>query len=113
MFENHGGQGENMSDTIELLNAIGQNATLRHASVDELALILEQAEASEALKSAVAAGDSSLLSDEFGHKPNRVPQITNAPGHEEDEPDHDGDDKPPHPSDPGHSPPHKRTPRKR
>lgn len=98
-----------MSDTIELLEAIGQNATLRHASVDELAPILEQAKASAALKSAVAAGDSSLLSEEFGHKPNRTPQISNAPGHEE-EPDHDGDDKPPHPSDPGHSPPHKRTP---
>ncbi|WP_082547453.1 hypothetical protein [Rhodanobacter sp. Soil772] len=101
-----------MSDTIELLEAIGRNATLRHASVDELASILEQAKASEALKSAVAAGDSSLLSEEFGHQPNRVPQITNAPGHEEDEPDHDGDDKPHRPPDPGHSPPHKRTPHK-
>ena len=100
-----------MSDTIALLEAIGQNATLRHASVDELAPILEQAKASAALKSAVAAGDSSLLSEEFGHQPNRVPQISNAPGHEEDEPDHD-DDKPHRQPDPGHSPPHKRTPHK-
>lgn len=96
-----------MSDTIDLLNAIGQNATLRHASADELAPILEQAKASEALKSAVAAGDSSLLFEELGHKPNHAPQITNAPGHEEDEPDHDGDDKPTHPSEPDHHTPHK------
>jgi hypothetical protein len=101
-----------MSDTIELLEAIGRNAALRHASADELAPMLEQAKASEALRSAVAAGDSLLLSEEFGHKPNRVPQITNAPGHEEDEPDHDGDDKPHRQPDPGHSPPHKRTPHK-
>lgn len=101
-----------MSDTIELLNAIGQNATLRHASADELAPILELAKASEALKSAVAAGDSSLLFEELGHKPNYVPQITNIPGHEEDEQDDDGDDKPRHPSEPDHSTPHKHTPHK-
>ena len=101
-----------MSDTIELLEAIGQNAALRHASADELAPILEQAKASAALKSAVAAGNSALLSKEFGHKPNQAPQITNVPGHEEHEPDHDGDDKPHHPSEPCHSPPHKHTPLK-
>ncbi|MFC5579883.1 hypothetical protein [Rhodanobacter terrae] len=101
-----------MSDTIELLEAIGRNATLRHASADELAPILEQAKASAALKSAVAAGDSSLLSEEFGHKPNHSPQISNSPGHEEDEPDHDDDDKPHHPSEPGHGASHKHTPHK-
>lgn len=101
-----------MSDTIELLEAIGRNATLRHASADELAPILEQAKASAALKSAVAAGNSAPLSEEFGHKPNQVPQITNAPGHEEEEPDHDGDDKPTRPPEPGHGTPHKHTPRK-
>jgi hypothetical protein len=101
-----------MSDTIDLLEAIGQDATLRHASAAELVPILEQAKASEALKSAVAAGDSSLLSEEFGHQPNRSPQIANAPGHEEDGPDHDGDDRPHRPSDPGHSPPHTPFPHK-
>lgn len=94
-----------MSDTIELLETIGQNAALRHASADELAPMLEQAKASETLKSAVAAGDSSLLTEEFGHKPNKTPQISNTPGHEEDEPDHDGDDKPHHPPEPGHRKP--------
>jgi hypothetical protein len=101
-----------MSDTIELLEAIGQDATLRHASADELAPVLEQAKASAALKSAVAAGDSSLLFEELGHKPNHSPQISNAPGHEEDEPDDDDDDKPHRPSEPGHSPPHRHTPHK-
>src|SRR3546814_20233048 len=76
--------GENMSDTIELLETIGQNAALRHASADELAPMLEQAKASETLKSAVASGDSSLLTEEFGHKPNKTPQISNTPGHEEE-----------------------------
>ncbi|MGB5939157.1 MAG: hypothetical protein WBG81_06990 [Rhodanobacter sp.] len=101
-----------MSDTIELLEAIGQNAALRHASADKLAPMLEQAEASVALQAAVAAGDSSLLSGEFGHKLNQVPQITNIPGHEEDEPDDDGDDKPHRPSEPGHTAPHKHSPHK-
>lgn len=94
-----------MSDTIELLETIGRNAALRHASADELAPMLEQAQASEALRSAAAAGDSSLLSKEFGHKPNKAPQISNTPGHEEDEPDHDGDDKPHHPPEPDHHKP--------
>ncbi|MBQ4854076.1 hypothetical protein IMW82_05260 [Rhodanobacter sp. B2A1Ga4] len=94
-----------MSDTIELLETIGQNAALRHASADELAPVLEQAMASGALRAAVAAGDSSLLFKEFGHQPNKAPQITNAPGHEEDEPDHDGDDKPHHPPEPDHRKP--------
>lgn len=98
-----------MSDTIELLNAIGRDAALRHAPVEGLAPFLEQAKASAALKAAVAAGDSSLLFEELGCKPNHSPQITNAPGHEEDEPDHDGDDEPPHPTArPDHRTPHER-----
>jgi hypothetical protein len=101
-----------MSDTVELLETIGQNAALRHAAADELAPMFEQAEASAALKDAVAAGDSSLLSEEFGHKLNQAPQITHIPGHEEDEPDDDGDDKPHRPSEPGHTAPHKHSPHK-
>ncbi|EIL96812.1 hypothetical protein RHOFW104T7_06190 [Rhodanobacter thiooxydans] len=100
-----------MPDTIELLETIGQNAALRHASAHELAPMLEQAKASEALRSAIAAGDSSLLSREFGHKANKAPQISNAPGHEEDEPVHDdngdGDDEPRHPLEPDRHKPRK------
>lgn len=96
-----------MPDTIELLETIGQSAALRHASANQLARMLEQAKASEALRSAVAAGDSSLLSSEFGHQLNKAPQISNAPGHEEDEPDHDGDDEPRHPLEPERHKPRK------
>jgi hypothetical protein len=108
MLEDHRNREKHMSDTIELLEAIGRNASLRHACAEELAPILEQAKASEALKSAIAAGDSSLLASELGHKPNRTPQISNAPGHEEDEPGRDRDgDKPRHPPEPDHRTPHK------
>jgi hypothetical protein len=80
-----------MSDTIDLLDAIGQDASLRHASADDLSLVLERANASEALKAAVAAADSSLLSAELGPKPTQAPQISNSPGHEEEEEPGDDD----------------------
>ncbi|MGC1550335.1 MAG: hypothetical protein WA777_17585 [Rhodanobacter sp.] len=93
-----------MSDTIELLEAIGTNAALRHASPEELAHTLAQADASDGLKAAALSGDSSLLSAELGHKPMQVPQDTHSPSHEE--PDHDhGEDDPGQPSKPDHSEP--------
>ncbi|ULU27756.1 hypothetical protein [Dyella terrae] len=55
-----------MTDTMELLEAIGQDATLRHASADALGDVLDAAEASDALKAAVASGDSAWLAQEFG-----------------------------------------------
>ncbi|TPG08184.1 hypothetical protein EAH75_00700 [Rhodanobacter glycinis] len=88
-----------MSDTIELLSTIGQDASLRHASAEELAPILEQANASEALKAAVAAGNSSLLSEELGNKPRFEPQIVHSPGHEDEESDQ-GDADSSQPSEP-------------
>ena len=81
-----------MSDTIELLETIGQNAALRHASAETLAHALEHTQTSEALKAAIASGDSYLLFEELGHKPMQVPH-TQGPGHEEDDPDHDEDDE--------------------
>lgn len=88
-----------MSDTIELLESIGKSATLRHASAEQLAQVLERADASDALKAAVIAGDMSLLSVEFG--PHRTPHVEHsphAPGHEEHpghdrDHDHDDDDR--------------------
>lgn len=82
-----------MSDTIELLEAIGKSALLRHAPAGELAAMLERAQASGVLAMAVASGDSSLLSREFGHRPMQAPQVSQAPG-QEDEPDREGDDEP-------------------
>jgi len=86
-----------MSDTIELLEAIGRDASLRYASSGELADRLQQSQASGALMAAAAAGDSSLLADELGHKANYQPQsIQTTPGHEdeEEEPKQDDTDKP-------------------
>ncbi|HWX67681.1 MAG TPA: hypothetical protein VNZ27_14780 [Rhodanobacter sp.] len=97
-----------MSDTIELLSAIGQNAALRYASAEELAHTLEQADASEAFKAAVISGNSSRLSEELGQKPMHVDHNTQIPGHEEDEPNHDDDhddDEPHHSPKPDHDKP--------
>ncbi|GFZ97313.1 hypothetical protein [Dyella caseinilytica] len=78
-----------MSDTIEWLETIGKNASLRHAPAEELAQVLT--DASDTLKAAVINGDSSLLSAELGDKRMRVDHDTHSPGHdEEEEPDHDG-----------------------
>jgi hypothetical protein len=57
-----------MTDTMDWLEAIGQDATLRHASADALNSTLEAADASEALMAAVASGDSAWLTQEFGHR---------------------------------------------
>lgn len=92
--------GDYMSDTIELLEAIGRDASLRHASSEELANVLQQSQASSALAAAVASGDSSLLSVELGHKPMYLPQVVQTPGHEEDETDQDEDDQSDTPSTP-------------
>ncbi len=76
-----------MSDTIDLLTAIGENAALRHASAEELGRTPEYAEASEALKAAMMSGDRSRVAAEFGIKPMRAPQITQSPGREDEDPD--------------------------
>lgn len=80
-----------MSDTLELLEAIGRDASLRHASSEELANVLRQAQASEALTAAVSSGDRAPLAQEFGPNANYQPQATQSPGYEEDEPGHDED----------------------
>jgi hypothetical protein len=65
-----------MLDTIELLETIGRDASLRYASADELTNVLEQAQASGALTAAATSGDSSLLCEELGHKAMWAPQIS-------------------------------------
>ena len=97
-----------MTATIELLEAIGQNAALRHASAEELAHTLEQADASKAFKAAVMSGDRSLLAEELGQKPMHVDHVTQIPGHEEheeDEPDHDDNGDSDHSPKPDHGKP--------
>lgn len=83
-----------MSNTIELLEAVGNNASLRHASKDELASRLEWMGASAALMAAASSGDGKALYAELGHVPMQHPQITHAPGHEDDEPGDADDGKP-------------------
>jgi hypothetical protein len=77
-----------MLDTIDLLETIGKNAALRHISGLELVEVLGRADASEALKAAAMAGDSSLLSAEFGDTPMVVNHDVHAvwkDGEDEDE----------------------------
>lgn len=83
-----------MSDTIDLLEAIGSDGTLRNASTEHLSRVLANANASDALMGAVASGDKSKLFDELGDKPMYMPQISQSPGHEEDEPADDDKSSP-------------------
>jgi hypothetical protein len=82
-----------MSDTIELLEAIGSDASLRHASPEDLTSALRQAQASEALTSAVSSGERAPLAQEFGHNANYQPQATQTGGYEDDVPDESDSEK--------------------
>lgn len=74
-----------MTDTIELLEAIGSDASLRYAQADELKAVLEQTQASAGLATAVALGDGAPLRYELGlPQQSGVPQI-NTPGHGDEE----------------------------
>ncbi|HVI57136.1 MAG TPA: hypothetical protein VM621_19000 [Luteibacter sp.] len=64
-----------MLDTIEMLEVIGRDASLRHASAHDLGTALAKAHASEALTAAVASGDTSALFAELGYKLMQVPQV--------------------------------------
>lgn len=76
-----------MSDVIDLLENIGQNAALRYASADELVRALKLAGASEACTSAVISGDMSLLYAELGQSstPRLHHQTQGSPWREEEE----------------------------
>ncbi|MBB3226548.1 hypothetical protein FHW69_001138 [Luteibacter sp. Sphag1AF] len=63
-----------MPDTIELLEAIGRDASLRHASPAALSILLDEAHASGTLTRAVASGDTSELAREFRASDTFVPQ---------------------------------------
>ncbi len=64
-----------MTDTLDMLEAIGSDASLRYASMTNLASVLDRADVSEALAAAVASGDSSHLAREFGHRQMFLPQV--------------------------------------
>lgn len=89
-----------MTDTLELLETIGRDASLRHASAEALGRVLDQARAPEGLVAAVASGDSSKLDVDFlddtrymgQHQP--PPQSTQYPGGNEEEHTDDDEDSP-------------------
>jgi hypothetical protein len=93
-----------MSNTIELLEAIGNDASLRHAPRHELAGWLRQLGASVALTEAASSGDSAVLYAELGHMPMQQPQVTHTPGHEDGEAEQ-GDGGPPSMPAPGQANP--------
>ena len=88
-----------MTNTIELLETIGRDASLRHASGESLSQVLTGLQASEALKQAAISGDDGHLLKELGHRhikdPNHV--NNNIGGGQDDE--HEGDDEGSHETD--------------
>lgn len=81
-----------MRDTVELLEAIGRDASLRRASPEELARALEADGASPGLLDMAAHGDSTALTVELGLKHMHVEHQSQTGGHEEVDPDEPGDD---------------------
>jgi hypothetical protein len=55
-----------MRDTVELLEQIGRNASLRRASPEVLARVLESSDASPGLREFVVRGSSEALTAELG-----------------------------------------------
>jgi hypothetical protein len=76
-----------MTNTIELLERIGRDAALRHASKDDLARTLGDLQASDGLRQAVMSGHSDRLAAELGPRETQQPQtpIHIAPPGGEDE----------------------------
>jgi hypothetical protein len=85
-----------MRDTVELLEAIGRDAKLRHASPEELAKALEANNASVGLRELVVNGDGTTLTDELSLVQMHVEHQSQTAGHEGDGHDddhrHDKDD---------------------
>ena len=76
-----------MRDTVELLESIGRDSRLRHASSEELARALEAAQASAGLRELAASGDVTTLAKELGLEHMHVEHHSQTGGHEGD--DHD------------------------
>lgn len=85
-----------MTNTIELLETIGRDASLRHASVENLIQELDERNASASLKLAAASSNRSHLAQELGQRINMVVQVNHNPGapdeDEEHGPDRDDDE---------------------
>lgn len=88
-----------MTDTIELLETIGRDASLRYASADQLGVALASAQASDGLRLAATSGDGAQLRAELNIQ--QVPQVpqSHLPGYGDDG-DREDEVRPPAPSAP-------------
>ena len=81
-----------MSNTIELLESIGTDASLRHASGSDMEKMLEAMQATDELKRAASTGNPEPLKQELGDKSMTVNHVTNGTCDEvEEEEDADSD----------------------
>ncbi|GAB3025239.1 hypothetical protein GCM10027285_03940 [Oleiagrimonas citrea] len=90
-------KGDTM-DTIEILEAIGKNASYRHASGERLLGILSAMDASESLERTAKTGDQHHLAVEFGQEIVSMVQSQVQGGYEDQEddepcPERDGEDE--------------------
>jgi hypothetical protein len=74
-----------MTDSIDLLEAVGRDASLRRLPPDELARRLKSVGATDDLANAVIERSSALLSREFGTRVTQDPQVGYFPYREEPE----------------------------
>lgn len=81
-----------MLDSIDMLEAIGQDASLRYATAEALATDSSLEDAPEALKAAILSGARSELCSELGHRVMQATQVTQNPGKEDDDEDEDEDE---------------------
>ncbi|NID14090.1 hypothetical protein [Luteibacter yeojuensis] len=81
-----------MRDTVELLEAIGRDASLRHASPEALARALEAADASAGLLELAANGDGTALTQELGLTKMQTEHMSQTGAHEDEEPEEGGEE---------------------
>lgn len=90
-----------MSDVIDFLEKMGQDAQLRHGSQDEVELALASAEIAPELQAAILAQDQTRLETLLGQAPLCV---VFWPGEEEDEEEDETEETPSR--EPGETPEH-------
>lgn len=81
-----------MTDAIEFLEQLGQNARLRHAPAAELERALATTEIDPELRSALLAADTLRLGELLGAQPN-ICCLIEKPDQEEDEDEEEEEDE--------------------
>ncbi len=80
-----------MTDVIDFLERMGQDAQLRHAAQDEVELALNSAEIAPELQTAILARDQAQLEKLLGQTPLCAPLF---PGQEEEEEGEEDEESP-------------------